>query len=102
LLNELGSQHAQRDFISQILAAFPVYQPGSARAGREQLPEPLTDRELEILVLLAQRLSNKEIAAHLHISSATVKRHASNVYQKLQVNDRRHAVAKATAIGLFM
>jgi LuxR family maltose regulon positive regulatory protein len=65
------------------------------------LVEPLTDREMEILALLAQRLSNKEIAQTLVISVQTVKRHASNIYGKLQVDGRRDAVAKATRLGLI-
>ncbi len=65
-----------------------------------ELVEPLTDREREILVLIAQRLTAKEIAQALVISPLTVKRHASNIYSKLQVNGRREAVAKATRLGL--
>ncbi len=65
------------------------------------MEEFLTDRELEILALLAQRYRNKEIAARLYISPVTVKRHASNIYQKLQVSNRRQAVAKATELGIL-
>ncbi len=63
------------------------------------MTEPLTSRESEVLELLAQRLSNQEIAAKLVVSVATVKRHTANIYQKLHVNSRRQAVAKAQAIG---
>jgi LuxR family maltose regulon positive regulatory protein len=63
--------------------------------------EPLTNRELDVLELMAQRLTNKEIAAQLIISSGTVKLHAHNIYQKLDVNGRRQAVAKATALGIL-
>ena len=48
---------------------------------------------MEILNLLEQRLSNKEIAQRLFISPITVKRHTINIYQKLQVNSRREAGA---------
>jgi LuxR family maltose regulon positive regulatory protein len=64
--------------------------------------ESLTDREMEILTLLAQRLSNKEISAILVISPETVKRHTSNIYQKLQVKNRRQAVTKAFTLGLLV
>jgi len=63
--------------------------------------DPLSKREQEILLLLAERLSNKEIADSLHISIVTVKRHAANIYQKLAVHGRRQAVAKATGLGLL-
>jgi LuxR family maltose regulon positive regulatory protein len=63
--------------------------------------EPLSKREQQILGLLAGRLSNKEIANRLSISPVTVKRHTANIYQKLGVNGRRQAVAKATGMGMF-
>ena len=64
------------------------------------LIEPLTDRELEVLILLGQRMSNKEIAQTLYISHLTVKRHTSNIYQKLAVTNRREAIIKAAQLGI--
>ena len=61
----------------------------------------LHSSEQEVLELLAERLSNKEIAARLVISPATVKRHTINIYQKLQVNSRREAVAKGMALRIL-
>jgi LuxR family maltose regulon positive regulatory protein len=69
--------------------------------GRTELVEPLSEREGEVLALLAQRMSNKEIAQALTISPQTVKRHATNIYHKLQANGRREAVAKALRHGLL-
>jgi len=66
-----------------------------------ELVEALTDREHDVLVLLAQRQTAKEIAQALVISPLTVKRHAANIYGKLQVSGRREAVAKATRLGLL-
>jgi len=63
--------------------------------------EELTNRELDIITLLAQRLSNKEIADKLFISLATVKRHAVTIYQKLGVNSRRQAVQKAIDLDIL-
>jgi len=65
------------------------------------LLEPLSSRELDVLLLLSERLTDKEIARELVVSPQTVKRHAANIYQKLDVGNRREAVAKATACGLL-
>ena len=59
----------------------------------------LTQRESDVLRLLALRYSNKEIARELLISAATVKKHTVSLYQKLHVGSRREAVEKATALG---
>jgi LuxR family maltose regulon positive regulatory protein len=63
--------------------------------------ESLSNRELDILDLLAQRLSNKEIADMLFISTATVKRHTINIYQKMGVNKRQDAVRKAIEANII-
>jgi LuxR family maltose regulon positive regulatory protein len=70
-------------------------------SGSQPLINPLSSRELDVLTLLAQRLSNKEIAAKLHITPTTVKRHTVSVYQKLSVHGRRDAVAKASSLGML-
>jgi LuxR family maltose regulon positive regulatory protein len=75
--------------------------PSTRPASQANLIEPLTWRELEVLALLAQRLSAKEIAQHLVISEATAKKHSANIYQKLAVNNRRQAVTAAIALGLL-
>jgi LuxR family maltose regulon positive regulatory protein len=67
----------------------------------EALDHALTKRELEILGLLADELSNKQISDQLCISPATVKRHTENIYQKLGVHGRRKAVAKAGALSII-
>lgn len=61
----------------------------------------LTERELDILRLIAQGTPNKEIAATLHISENTVKTHISNVLHKMDAKDRTEAVAKALTQGLI-
>jgi LuxR family maltose regulon positive regulatory protein len=70
-------------------------------AGHQPLVEPLTNRELDILELLAQRMSNKEISEKLYISVETVKSHLKNTYQKLNVSKRRQAIEKARKIGIL-
>ena len=71
------------------------------RAANARLVEPLTDRELEVLALLRERLSNKEIAHRLCLSPMTVKRYTVNLYGKLGVNKRWDAVVKAEALGIL-
>lgn len=65
------------------------------------LKNPLTNRELEIIEMLAQRMSNQEIADNLYISNNTVKRHAANIYRKLEAKNRRAAVEKAYSFGFI-
>ncbi len=63
--------------------------------------EPLTPREEEVLHLLTEGLSNKEIGARLHLSEGTVKNYVSTIIAKLQANDRTHAVVTALRHGLI-
>jgi DNA-binding NarL/FixJ family response regulator len=72
------------------------------RIRREQpLVEPLSPREMEVLALLAQGLSNQEIADRLYIAPGTVKNHVSNILSKLNARDRTQAVLQAQEIGLL-
>lgn len=63
--------------------------------------EQLTERETEILQLMARGAANKEISAQLSISESTVKTHISNIFQKLGVNDRTEAVTQALKRGII-
>ncbi|MCB1092670.1 MAG: response regulator transcription factor, partial [Verrucomicrobiae bacterium] len=65
-----------------------------------QLGPAITTREREILALVAQGRANKEIASALGIAEDTVKRHVSNIFQKLDVNDRAQATAEAIRRGI--
>lgn len=73
--------------------------PGAAVV--EELPEPLTAREREVLELLGQGLSNRLIARELHISEHTVKFHISSLYSKLGVGNRAEAVSQGARRGLI-
>jgi len=82
------------------LSAFPGpvkvdSKPPSAIFASSILVEPLTDRELEVLGLMAAGFSNKEIAEKLVVSIGTVKAHTHSIYGKLDVQGRTKAVARA-------
>jgi DNA-binding NarL/FixJ family response regulator len=67
---------------------------------RQPAAEPLSPREMDVLKLVAQGASNKEIAHHLHLSEATVKSHLLHIFAKLGVNDRTQAVTVAIQRGI--
>ena len=83
------------------LAAHRTILQSPAPSAPQPLADPLTNRELDVLDLLDQRLSNKEIAAKLFISTTTVKGHLQNIYGKLNVKKRHDAVEKAKGIGIL-
>lgn len=64
-------------------------------------PDPLTERETEILRLMAGGYSNKEVASALNVAEGTVKNHVSNILSKLGVRDRTRAVLKAFELGVI-
>ncbi|MDR3470538.1 MAG: LuxR C-terminal-related transcriptional regulator [Devosia sp.] len=106
LLREASSQGLHPGYVRQLLAAFPADGAGraaspSTRVGGSRLAEPLSARELEVLPLIAEGLSNQEIAARLYLSLHTVKAHARNIYAKLGVSSRTQAAARARALGLL-
>ena len=92
-------------YVDKLLAAFP--QPAdalvSSKAGYQnpEISEPLSERELEILGLVAQGLSNTEISQRLYLALSTVKGHNQRIFAKLQVQNRTEAVARARALGLL-
>jgi LuxR family maltose regulon positive regulatory protein len=66
------------------------------------LPIALSAREMEVLGLIAEGKSNQEISSELYLALNTVKRHAYNVYAKLEVKKRTHAVSKARQLGIIL
>jgi LuxR family transcriptional regulator, maltose regulon positive regulatory protein len=107
LLNTVLSQGIFPDYIRRLLAAFPVNEQDQARqpmkkAAGINVPEPLSERELEVLRLIADGLTNQEIADKLFLSPHTVKVHARNINSKLAVSNRTQAVTKARALGVLL
>jgi LuxR family maltose regulon positive regulatory protein len=110
LLCEAAARGIMPGYVGKLLAAFGD---GTKDEGRmtESLPlvdrpspalvEPLSERELEVLQLIAQGLMNREIAARLFLSLNTVKAHTRNIYGKLGVNSRTQAVVEAQRLGLI-
>jgi DNA-binding NarL/FixJ family response regulator len=84
----------------RVVAEFARMAP-PARASGAGLPEPLSDREREILKLLAQGLSNREIAARLSLAQGTVKNYVTTILQKLGARDRTQAALRARELGLI-
>ncbi len=103
----------EADFIRRVLSAFskrPVAAPATAAPAPETAPQlaagsaapdSLTNRELDVLELLVERLQNKEIASRLCVSTHTVNYHLKSIYGKLGVGNRRQAVAAAIRDGLI-
>jgi len=86
------------EYAGRLLAAFPV----SEAKPPVGMVEPLSERELDVLRLIAEGLSNQEIARRLHLSLSTVKWHTGNIYGKLGVKNRTQAVAKGRALGILV
>lgn len=94
----MGASVARR-VLGQVMSTKPTLAQ-EARAA-PTLPEPLSEREEEVLRLMAEGLNNGEISAHLHLAGGTVKNYVSNILQKLNVRDRTQAVIRAQQIGLL-
>ncbi len=89
------------DYIARLLAAFPSAAPPPAIPPSPHLPEPLNEREREILHLVVAGCSNPEIAEKLYLALPTVKWHLGHLYAKLNVKTRTQAVARARELGLI-
>jgi ATP/maltotriose-dependent transcriptional regulator MalT len=96
LLRTVGAQGHSPEYIKHILVVF-----GEALTVLESLIDPLSERELEVLRLMAQGLTNAEVAAELTIALSTVKTHVNRIYGKLGVSTRTLAVARARQLQIF-
>jgi LuxR family maltose regulon positive regulatory protein len=106
LLRRAAAQGIAVEYARKLLIAFDAWEIERVREDRPAahtpaLVEPLSDRELEVLRLVAAGLTNREIAKELVIAVSTVKSHTNHIYGKLGVKNRTQAVAQARALGLF-
>jgi LuxR family maltose regulon positive regulatory protein len=110
LLTEAQAQRIRPAYVAKLRAAFSVVAEQVAPRGpqivhvatgvEQPLIEPLSEREIEVLALVAQGFSNREIAERLFIALSTVKGHNRIIFEKLQVQRRTEAVARARELGL--
>jgi LuxR family maltose regulon positive regulatory protein len=91
-----------KGYIKKLLASFLVKDSPPSFKKDQPLIEPLSEREIEVLHLIAEGLTNPDIATRLFLSPHTIKVHARNIYGKLGVNTRTQAVAKAKALGILL
>jgi DNA-binding NarL/FixJ family response regulator len=87
--------------VARKLVNLVTQMPSAAKPAAAHLLDPLSEREVEVLRLMAQGLSNKEIAETLVIAEGTAKNHVSNILSKLDARDRAQAVARGQELGLL-
>jgi LuxR family maltose regulon positive regulatory protein len=90
-----------KEYVRLLLAAFEDKEVHPPITSQKPLIEPLSEREIEVLQIIADGLTNQEIASRLYLSLNTVKVHTRNIYGKLDVNNRTQAVAKARDLGIL-
>ncbi len=104
-IRQLAESGLARGYLEGMLACYsPLEQlllPAEAGQNSAELAGVLTYREVEVLLLVERRLSNQQIAQRLYVSPHTVKKHTVNIYRKLDVKNRREAVALARALHLL-
>lgn len=118
LLQQAADRDLAPDYVSKLLAAFPDFgldpthlsktknlaagtPPEARKRAKSKIVEPLNEREIAVLRLMAAGLSNQAIADELHLSLNTVKWYARHIFSKLAVNKRTQAVARAQELGIL-
>ena len=99
LLQDAANRGIAPDYVRRLLTA--SVRPEDNAGNKEALIEPLSDRELDVLRLLATDLAGPEIARELVVSLSTVRSHTKAIYAKLGVNNRRAAVTRAEELDLL-
>jgi LuxR family maltose regulon positive regulatory protein len=98
-LMEAARRGVNPEYVGQILAV--IRQETEQKVASEEVMEPLSEREVEVLRLVAAGLSNREIADKLYLSPGTIKTHVHNICGKLGANNRTQAVGRARDLGLI-
>jgi LuxR family maltose regulon positive regulatory protein len=101
LLQALANQGIESDYTRQLLAAFKPIAKSDTETVAQPLVEPLSERELEVLQLIAQGLTNREISGRLFLALDTVKGHNRRIFGKLGVKNRAQAVNKAISLKIL-
>ena len=104
LLGAFSAKRPENLYVKSLLDAFGDKAPPETPDERSVdafFLSGLSNRELDVLLLLGKRLTNKEISERLYISPITVKTHTAKIYRKLKVNSRRQAVVRAIQLGLL-
>ena len=96
LLQTWHAQHPENDFAAGLLTNFE-----RRTAALQKSPALLSDREMDVLRLLATGLSNQEIANRLVVALSTVKSHVKNILMKLEAENRTQAVARARELKIL-
>ncbi|HSP14780.1 MAG TPA: LuxR C-terminal-related transcriptional regulator [Thermoanaerobaculia bacterium] len=99
LIERAASLASDRDFALRVLSSFNV--PVTLRPAPAGIAEPLSDREIEVLKLVAEGASNQSAARKLFVAPSTVKKHLENIYAKLGVGGRTQAVARARELRIL-
>jgi DNA-binding CsgD family transcriptional regulator len=92
LLHRLAAEHPEIVFVHPV---------DHAADANDRLPEPLTERELEILAYLPDHATTGEIAERCYVSVNTLKTHTAHIYRKLEVSGRSAAIIRARELGLI-
>ena len=101
LLHAALSRGVSETYTASLLSAFPISGQSGQITISNSINKPLSERELEVLNLLARGASNQEIADGLTIALSTARKHVSNIIAKLGVKNRTQAVSRGRDLGLL-